>query len=174
MTAGILDPAAKTPQRQQVAKKVHEAAVHKDRRDGRDGAQALAELGVALARARVAILGVSYLENADDTRNTPAAPLAHALLDAGAEVESLSQRVGQLAQRPCQDLPPGMVGKPLGVRLARGAQNQRLEAAFDLAPERGLADTGCACQSDSLPFSAPRRQRSPSSPFLNSWYSSSR
>jgi UDP-N-acetyl-D-mannosaminuronic acid dehydrogenase len=42
--------------------------------------------GIELAKARVAILGVSYLENADDTRNTPAASLAKLLLDRGADV----------------------------------------------------------------------------------------
>ncbi len=47
---------------------------------------ALQSRGVNLARARVAVLGVSYLENADDTRNTPAAALAQLLLDRGAQV----------------------------------------------------------------------------------------
>lgn len=46
----------------------------------------LAEAGRALAGARVALLGVSYLENADDTRNTPAAALARLLQARGAEV----------------------------------------------------------------------------------------
>lgn len=47
---------------------------------------ALAEAGRPISGARVAILGVSYLENADDTRNTPAAPLARWLLAYGAQV----------------------------------------------------------------------------------------
>ena len=47
---------------------------------------ALAEAGRGLPGAKVAILGVSYLENADDTRNTPAAALAKLLLAGGAEV----------------------------------------------------------------------------------------
>jgi len=34
----------------------------------------------------VAVLGVAYLENSDDTRNTPAMALIRALRDAGAEV----------------------------------------------------------------------------------------
>lgn len=46
----------------------------------------LAEIGRPVSGARVAMLGVSYLENADDTRNTPAAPLAKALLEQGAQV----------------------------------------------------------------------------------------
>lgn len=48
--------------------------------------QALAEAGHGLAGARVALLGASYLEDADDTRNTPAAALAHLLVDSGANV----------------------------------------------------------------------------------------
>jgi len=47
---------------------------------------ALAEAGRALAGSRVVLLGASYLENADDTRNTPAAALARLLLARGAEV----------------------------------------------------------------------------------------
>jgi UDP-N-acetyl-D-mannosaminuronic acid dehydrogenase len=46
----------------------------------------LAGAGRELAGARVALLGVSYLENADDTRNTPAAALARLLQARGAEV----------------------------------------------------------------------------------------
>ncbi|MBN1658611.1 MAG: nucleotide sugar dehydrogenase [Anaerolineae bacterium] len=48
--------------------------------------QALAEAGRALPGAHVVLLGVSYLENADDTRNTPAAALARLLQAEGAEV----------------------------------------------------------------------------------------
>jgi UDP-N-acetyl-D-mannosaminuronic acid dehydrogenase len=40
----------------------------------------LAEVGVELAGAKVAVLGVAYLENCDDTRNTPAVPLIQMLL----------------------------------------------------------------------------------------------
>jgi len=46
----------------------------------------LAEAGRELAGAKVVILGVSYLENADDTRNTPSASLAKWLLAYGAQV----------------------------------------------------------------------------------------
>ena len=48
--------------------------------------EALAEAGQALQGARVAVLGVSYLEDADDTRNTPAVPLIVGLQERGAEV----------------------------------------------------------------------------------------
>jgi UDP-N-acetyl-D-mannosaminuronic acid dehydrogenase len=48
--------------------------------------EALAEAGCELAGAKVVLLGVAYLENADDTRNTPAAALAKLLLTCGVEV----------------------------------------------------------------------------------------
>jgi UDP-N-acetyl-D-mannosaminuronic acid dehydrogenase len=48
--------------------------------------EALAEAERELAGAKVVLLGVAYLENADDTRNTPAAALAKLLLVRGAEV----------------------------------------------------------------------------------------
>jgi len=41
---------------------------------------------VELAGAKVAVLGVAYLEDSDDTRNTPAAPLAALLRARGARV----------------------------------------------------------------------------------------
>ena len=47
---------------------------------------ALAEAGVEVAGAKVAVLGVAYLEDSDDTRNTPAAPLAALLRARGAQV----------------------------------------------------------------------------------------
>ncbi len=46
----------------------------------------LAEAGRPVAGSRVVLLGASYLENADDTRNTPAAALAQLLVARGAEV----------------------------------------------------------------------------------------
>jgi UDP-N-acetyl-D-mannosaminuronic acid dehydrogenase len=46
----------------------------------------LADLGQPLQGARVAVLGAAYLENADDTRNTPAVPLVRGLLDRGVTV----------------------------------------------------------------------------------------
>ena len=49
-------------------------------------ASALAETGRRLAGSKVVLLGVAYLENADDTRNTPAAELARLLVGRGATV----------------------------------------------------------------------------------------
>ncbi len=48
--------------------------------------EALAEVGQPLAGARVAVLGVAYLEDADDTRNTPAVPLIEGLRERGTAV----------------------------------------------------------------------------------------
>jgi UDP-N-acetyl-D-mannosaminuronic acid dehydrogenase len=47
---------------------------------------ALRARGVSIQEAKVTILGVAYLENSDDTRNTPAAALAASLQAKGAEV----------------------------------------------------------------------------------------
>lgn len=48
--------------------------------------QELQRKSMKLDRAKVAVLGVSYLENADDTRNTPAAVLIKLLLARGVQV----------------------------------------------------------------------------------------
>ncbi len=48
--------------------------------------EALADAGRSLKGSRIAVLGVAYLEDSDDTRNTPAVPLIRALLARGAEV----------------------------------------------------------------------------------------
>ena len=48
--------------------------------------KALAESHVPLSSSRVAVLGVAYLEDADDTRNTPAVPIIRALQALGADV----------------------------------------------------------------------------------------
>jgi UDP-N-acetyl-D-mannosaminuronic acid dehydrogenase len=47
---------------------------------------ALRQAGLEVQGARIAVLGYAYLENSDDTRNTPTAPLVEALRLAGAEV----------------------------------------------------------------------------------------
>jgi UDP-N-acetyl-D-mannosaminuronic acid dehydrogenase len=48
--------------------------------------EALGERGVTLDGARVVVMGYAYLENSDDTRNTPALPLVRALEAKGALV----------------------------------------------------------------------------------------
>ncbi|MCD4738722.1 MAG: hypothetical protein K8R89_05620 [Anaerolineae bacterium] len=47
---------------------------------------ALAEAGQELAGSRVLVLGYAYLENSDDTRNSPSAVLVERLRALGAEV----------------------------------------------------------------------------------------
>jgi UDP-N-acetyl-D-mannosaminuronic acid dehydrogenase len=47
---------------------------------------ALAEAGGDLAGARVLVLGYAYLENSDDTRNSPSATMVAALRERGADV----------------------------------------------------------------------------------------
>jgi len=48
--------------------------------------KALTEHGVELEGAKLAVLGVAYLEDSDDTRNTPAIPVIEALQEQGATV----------------------------------------------------------------------------------------
>lgn len=48
--------------------------------------EALAERGVALKGARVLVMGYAYLENSDDTRNSPSEVLVQVLRAAGADV----------------------------------------------------------------------------------------
>ncbi len=47
---------------------------------------ALAETGVDIAEAKVAVLGYAYLENSDDTRNSPSEVVVKRLRELGAEV----------------------------------------------------------------------------------------
>ena len=48
--------------------------------------QALRQVGVDVADAKVAVLGYAYLENSDDTRNSPSAALVKRLRELGAEI----------------------------------------------------------------------------------------
>jgi UDP-N-acetyl-D-mannosaminuronic acid dehydrogenase len=57
---------------------------------------ALAERGRALGGSRIAVLGVAYLEDSDDTRNTPAVPLIEALQGSGASVVAHDPYVREL------------------------------------------------------------------------------
>lgn len=58
--------------------------------------QALNERGVNIAQAKIAVLGVAYLEDSDDTRNTPAAPVIEALQRKGATVVAHDPYVREL------------------------------------------------------------------------------
>jgi UDP-N-acetyl-D-mannosaminuronic acid dehydrogenase len=77
--------------------------------------EALSEAGQELAGARVAVLGVSYLEDADDTRNTPAVPLIVALQERGAEVVAHDPYVSEHEWRLAWPAEPGA---PLTADLA--------------------------------------------------------
>lgn len=59
--------------------------------------EALAEAGIAVAEARIAVLGYSYLENSDDTRNTPSEPLVRQLRALGADVVIHDPHVSEYA-----------------------------------------------------------------------------
>jgi UDP-N-acetyl-D-mannosaminuronic acid dehydrogenase len=48
--------------------------------------EALSRVGVPIHGAKVAVLGYAYLENSDDTRNTPTEPLVQRLKELGAKV----------------------------------------------------------------------------------------
>ena len=58
--------------------------------------EALAEQGRDLDGARITVLGVAYLEDSDDTRNTPALPLIDELQDRGSIVVAHDPYVRQL------------------------------------------------------------------------------
>jgi UDP-N-acetyl-D-mannosaminuronic acid dehydrogenase len=58
---------------------------------------ALAEQGIDLEEAKITVLGVAYLEDSDDTRNTPAVPLIEFLQEEGASVVAHDPYVRQLA-----------------------------------------------------------------------------
>jgi len=64
---------------------------------------ALDEIGVEIEEARVAVLGYAYLENSDDTRNSPSATLVNRLEELGAEVcihdPYVAEYRGELAER---------------------------------------------------------------------------
>ncbi len=59
-------------------------------------AQALAERGVAADSAKIAVLGVAYLEDSDDTRNTPAVSVIEALQEKFAGVVAHDPYVREL------------------------------------------------------------------------------
>jgi len=58
--------------------------------------QALAEQGVPLDKAKIAVLGVAYLEDSDDTRNTPAAVVIDVLQERCAAVVAHDPYVREL------------------------------------------------------------------------------
>jgi len=56
---------------------------------------ALSDLGIQVKGSRIAILGLAYVKNSDDTRNTPAAPVIKKLESLGAEIRVHDPYVNQ-------------------------------------------------------------------------------
>jgi UDP-N-acetyl-D-mannosaminuronic acid dehydrogenase len=91
--------------------------------------EALGEAGVKLAGAKVAVLGVAYLEESDDTRNTPAAALCSLLQARGAKVvahdpyvrqQDWLQVLGSMLQVPLvRDLAEALRGADAAVIVTR-------------------------------------------------------
>jgi len=77
--------------------------------------EALAEAGRAIQGAKVAVLGYAYLENSDDTRNTPTVPLVQRLLELGAEVAIHDPHVPEYSS-PLPDVLSGVDAVVLMVR----------------------------------------------------------
>jgi UDP-N-acetyl-D-mannosaminuronate dehydrogenase len=81
--------------------------------------EALAEAECELVGAKVVLLGTSYLENADDTRNSPAAALARLLVQRGAHVLTHDPhvRIADWGRAYQGDDVPGAVEVPLTADL---------------------------------------------------------
>ncbi|MFQ5977107.1 MAG: nucleotide sugar dehydrogenase [Candidatus Heimdallarchaeota archaeon] len=60
----------------------------------------LLEMGVAIGSAKIAVLGLAYLENSDDTRNTPAIPLISTLEAKEADIVVHDPHVRTYIERP--------------------------------------------------------------------------
>jgi len=110
---------------------------------------ALAEAGRELAGAKVALLGVAYLENADDTRNTPAAALAKLLQARGAQVVAHDPYVREVDWRRAlgdgvavpltDDLGAVLEGADCAVLVTRHQEYDRLADRRDGQSADGLA-----------------------------------
>ncbi len=82
----------------------------------------LREAGRALPGARVAVLGYAYLENSDDTRNSPSVPLIERLRQRGAEVTVHDPFVAEYAG----DLRPVVSGCDCAVIMVAHDQYRQL------------------------------------------------
>lgn len=93
--------------------------------------QALAERGVNPEGARVAVLGVAYLEDSDDTRNTPAEPVIKALQAQGAQVVAHDPYVRELeGYELTRNLEPALKGADAAVIVTRHKQYCDLDLAW--------------------------------------------
>jgi len=100
--------------------------------------QALAERGVAADEAKVAVLGVAYLEDSDDTRNTPAMAVIDALQHKGASVVAHDPYVRDLdGYELTRDLDLALQGADAAVIVTR----HRVYYELDLARLKGIMRT---------------------------------
>jgi UDP-N-acetyl-D-mannosaminuronic acid dehydrogenase len=82
--------------------------------------QALTERGVELDGAKIAVLGVAYLEDSDDTRNTPAVPVIEAFQERCASVVAHDPYVRQLdGYELTRDLEPALRGADAAVIVTK-------------------------------------------------------
>ncbi len=90
----------------------------------------LAERGIALKDARVTLLGVAYLENADDTRNTPAYAVIQDLESHGCEVVAHDPYVRHFPETEVfRDLEAALKGSHCAVVITRHEDYGRLDLA---------------------------------------------
>jgi UDP-N-acetyl-D-mannosaminuronic acid dehydrogenase len=90
--------------------------------------QALAERGVELPSARIAVLGVAYLEDSDDTRNTPAVPVIETLQEKCAAVVAHDPYVRELdGYELTRDLELALRGADAAVIITRHRPYYKLD-----------------------------------------------
>jgi UDP-N-acetyl-D-mannosaminuronic acid dehydrogenase len=93
--------------------------------------QALAERGLDPGQAKIAVLGVAYLEDADDTRNTPAAPVIEAFQAKGASVAAHDPYVRELEGfELTRNLEQALAGADAAVLVTRHRQYDDLDLAW--------------------------------------------
>jgi UDP-N-acetyl-D-mannosaminuronic acid dehydrogenase len=93
--------------------------------------QALDERGISPDGARIAVLGVAYLEDSDDTRNTPAIPLIDALQERCASVVAHDPYVRELdGYELTRDLALALEGADAAVLVTKHLQYFDLDLAW--------------------------------------------
>ncbi len=93
--------------------------------------QALAERGREPKGAKIAVLGVAYLEDSDDTRNTPAIPVIDALQERGATVVAHDPYVRELdGYELTRDLEQALQGADAVVIVTKHKQYSDLDLTW--------------------------------------------